>query len=275
MKPAFAVVQTALLFVSSASVALSQGMPTSQPNLLTITREEVKTGHNAMHAAFEAGWPAAYAKAKSPNYYLAMVAMTGPNESWYVSPYASHAAYGESMKRESDDRTLSAELARLQRGDADHINSSRQLHAVARTDLSYGSFPDMGLVRFYEITTFRVRPGYEEGFANSAKAYAAAAKRAAPNMSWRTYEVISGLPGPTYLVFSSVPSFADFDRGMAQGMELGKAFTPEELATLQKFATAGMINAETQRFRIDPGQSYVDAATKAKDAAFWSPRARP
>ena len=216
MKPALAVFKTTLLFVSSASVALSQGMPTSQPNFLTITREEVKTGHNAMHAAFEAGWPAAYTKAKSPNYYLAMVAMTGPNESWYVSPYASQSAYGESMKRESDDKTLSAELARLQRGDADHINSSRQLHAVARTDLSYGVFPDMGLARFWEITTFRVRPGNEEAFASAAKAYAAAAKRAAPTMSWRTYEVIAGLPGPTYLVFSSVPSFGEFDRGMEQ-----------------------------------------------------------
>jgi hypothetical protein len=245
-------------------------MPTSQPSLLTITREDVKTGHNAMHAAFEVGWPAAYAKAKSPNYYLAMVAMTGPNESWYVSPYASHAAYGESMKRESDDKVLSAELARLQKGDADHINSSRQLHAVARADLSYGAFPDMALQRFWEITTFRVRPGYEEAFANAAKAYAAAAKRAAPNMSWRTYEVIAGLPGPTYFVFSSMQSFADFDKSMQQGMELGKAFTPDEMATLQKFSTTGMINAETQRFRLDPGQSYVDAATKAKDMAFWT-----
>jgi hypothetical protein len=72
MKSASAVVQTVLIAASSASVALSQGMPTSQPSLLTITREEVKTGHNAMHAAFEAGWPAAFAKAKSPYYYLAM-----------------------------------------------------------------------------------------------------------------------------------------------------------------------------------------------------------
>ncbi len=275
MKPALAVLKTTLLFVSSASVAMSQGMPTSQPNFLTITREEVKTGHNAMHAAFEAGWPAAYAKAKSPYNYLAMVAMTGPNESWYVSPFASQSAYGESMKRESDDKTLSAELARLQRGDADHINSSRQLHAVARTDLSYGAFPDMGLARFWEITTFRVRPGNEEAFASAAKVYAAAAKRAAPTMSWRTYEVISGLPGPTYFVFSSVASFGEFDRGMEQGMALGKAFTPDEVATLQKFATTGMVNSETQRFRLDPGQSYVDAATKAKDAAFWSQRAQP
>jgi hypothetical protein len=275
MTRALAALQAALLSVSSASFAFSQGMPTSQPNLIQITREEVKTGHNAMHSAFEAGWPAAFAKAKSPDYYLAMVSITGPNEAWYISPYASHAALGESMKRESDDKVLSTELDRLQKGDADHINSVRTLQAVARTDLSYGAFPDLGLARFWEITTFRVRPGYEEAFANVAKAYAAAAKRAAPNMSWRTYEVIAGIPGPTFLVFSSVQSFADFDRSMQDGMAIGKAFTPEEQQMMEKFGGSGLVNAETQRFRLDPVQSYVDAATKAKDPKFWSPGGKP
>ena len=274
MKPTIAAFPTALLFVSSASIALSQGIPTSQPSLITIAREEVKIGHAAAHAAHEAGWPAAYAKAKSPYYYLAMVSLTGPNEAWYVAPYASHATLGESLKLDATDPVLSVELQRLSRVDAEHLNSFRNIHAAARTDLSYGTFPDMALARFWEITTFRVRPGHEEGFANAAKAYAAAAKRGAPNASWRTYEVIAGLPGPTYLVFSSVQSFAEFDRGMQENMALMKAFTPDELATLQKFATAGMINAETHRFRLDPGQSYVDAATKAKDPKFWSPARR-
>jgi hypothetical protein len=250
-------------------------MPTSQPGLLTIAREEVKAGHNAAHAAHEVGWPKAYAKAKSPYYYLAMVSVTGPNEAWYVSPYPSHTALGESMKMESSDAVLSAELGRLSRVDAEHITSVRTLHAVARTDLSYGTYPDMALTRFWEITTFRVRPGYEEAFAGAAKAYAAAAKRATPNASWRTYEVVAGMPGPTFLVFGSVKSFAEFDQGMQDNMALGKAFTPDELAVLQKFATTGMISTETQRFRLDAGQSYVDAATKAKDVAFWSPPARP
>jgi hypothetical protein len=72
-----------------------------------------------------------------------------------------------------------------------------------------------------------------------------------------------------------VQSFAEYDKGFQDDMELGKAFTPEEQATLQKFATAGLINAETQRFRVDPVQSYVDAATKAKDPKFWSPGGKP
>lgn len=274
MTRAFATLQAALLLVSSASTAFGQGMPTSQPSLIQIVREEVKTGHNAMHSAYEAGWPAAFAKAKSTNYYLAMVAMTGPNESWYVVPYASNAAAGESMKLQSDNKALSAELARLEKGDADHINSSRRLYAAARPDLSYGAFPDLGLARFWEVTTFRVRPGAEEAFGNAAKAYAAAAKRAAPNISWRVYEVIAGLPGPTYFVFSSMQSFAEFDKSMQDGMAIGKAFTPEEQQIFEKF-NAGLINAETQRFSLDPVQSYVDAATKAKDPKFWSPGGNP
>ena len=267
--------QAALLFVSSASLAFGQGIPTSQPQLIQINREEVKTGHNAMHAAFEAGWPAAFARAKSPNYYLAMVSITGPNEAWYVIPFASNAALGESLKLEATNKALSADLARLQKGDADHINSTRTIHAAARPDLSYGAFPDMGLARFWEVTTFRVRPGSEEAFANFAKTYAAAAKRAAPNLSWRTYEVIAGLPGPTYLVFSSVQSFAEFDRAVQDGMALGKSFTPEETQMLEKFNSSGLINSETQRFALDPVQSYVDAATKAKDWKFWSPGGNP
>ncbi len=177
MRFAFALLPPVLLSLSVARPASSQGVPTTQPNLLTIVREEVKVGHGAAHAAHEAGWPAAFGRAKSTDYYLALVSMTGPNEAWYVTPYASHAAQGESMKRESADAVLTAELQRLSRGDADHINSLRVINAVARPDLSHGAFPDLGLVRFYEITIFRVRPGHEMAFADAAKAYAAAAKR--------------------------------------------------------------------------------------------------
>ena len=58
-KLAVAVLPLALFTAGSARTVSAQGVPTSQPNLLTITREEVKTGHTAAHAAHEVGWPAA------------------------------------------------------------------------------------------------------------------------------------------------------------------------------------------------------------------------
>ena len=63
------------------NVAVAQDLPKTQPKILTIYREEVKVGRAAEHAKHEAGWPAAYEKAKSPIYYLALTSMTGPQRS--------------------------------------------------------------------------------------------------------------------------------------------------------------------------------------------------
>jgi hypothetical protein len=33
--------------------------------------------------------------------------------------------------------------------------------------------------------------------------------------------------------------------------------------------SAGRLDTVSQRYRVEPAMSYVDAATKAKDPAFW------
>jgi hypothetical protein len=45
------------------------------------------------------------------------------------------------MKREDSDPVLSAELARLALADADIVGSVRNIQAMARADLSVGTFP--------------------------------------------------------------------------------------------------------------------------------------
>ena len=252
--------------------AAAQSLPTSQPNLLTIVREEVKLGRDVDHQRIEAGWPAAYEKAKSPDYYLALVSTTGAPEAWYVGAYESHRALGDSMKREDADAALTAELARLRRADADVVSSVRSMQAVARKDLSYGSYPDIGKQRFFEITIFRTRPGHEPQFEAAAKAFGAATKRSGSSAAYRVYEVIAGIPGPTYLVFSSVASFGDFDQSMTDGEKTMKSASPEEMGALQKYMLEGAVNVETQRFRVDPVQSYVPKETRAQDPSFWMPK---
>ena len=267
----------ALLCTGAATAAHAQatGLPTSQPALLTIIREEVKVGRVAEHARIESGWPAAFEGAKSPDYYLAMVSMTGLNEAWYLIPSASHAAVAASMKRDDANATLSAELARLSRADAEVINNVRTIQAAARPDLSMGAYPNLAKQRFWEVTIFRVRPGHEQEFAAAAKAYGASAARAAPSTSFRVYEVVAGMVGPTYFVFSSVEDYAAFDRMMADGIKTMQGFTAEEMTALQKFSTDGMLSSETNRFRLDPKQSYVSRETRATDTAFWGPPPAP
>jgi hypothetical protein len=254
------------------NVAIAQTLPTSQPNMITIVREEVKLGRDADHAKVEAGWPAAYEKAKSLDYYLAMTSMTGAPEAWYVTAYASHAAIGDSLKREDGDPVLTAELTRLRRADADMISSVRVIQARARTDLSYGAYPDLAKQRFFEMTWFRVRPGHEPQFEAAGKAYGAAAKRTGATSTYRVYEVVAGVPGPTYLMISSLGSYGEFDQVMTDGDKTMKGASAEEGMALQKFMLEGVVNVETQRFRVDPLQSYVPKETRAQDPAFWMPK---
>jgi len=261
------------MIAGGAAVALAQGLPTTQPKFMHIIREEVKLGRTADHSKWEAGWPAAFEKAKFPDTYIALEAVTGPAEVWYISPYASQAAYGESMAKQNADAVLTAETERLSRGDAEFVSEANAIEAVARPDLSHGAFPDIAMMRFWEITTFRVKPGHGEEFEAAAKAWASASARSAPAASWRTYEVVAGAPGGTYLIFSSHASFADFDKAATEGEATWKGTTFEERTALQKFDTDASLNTVTNRFRLDPRQSYVPAETRQKDPAFWLPKA--
>src|SRR6476659_851375 len=164
--------------------ALAQSLPTSQPNYLQVIIEDVKVGHDDEHSKLEAGWPAAFEKAKSPYYGIGMVAMTGAPQAWFLTPFENQQAMGDNLKRNADDPILAAELSRLARADAAHITNLRQVLLAARKDLSHGAFPDAGRQRFYEVTIFRVRPGHEEPFVAAAKAYGSAAGRSAPNTAY-------------------------------------------------------------------------------------------
>jgi hypothetical protein len=260
-----------LLVLGGAGTAVAQNMPTSQPGYLTIYREYVKTGRAAEHATIEAGWPAAFSKANSPTIYLALTSMTGGNEAWFLVPFASHAAMEQDMKRNDADPALTAELARLSRADAEAIDEVRTLQLRARPDLSMGAFPNLAKVRYYEVTTFRVRLGQEQAFEAASKTWMASAKRNAPGTSYRTYSLMAGGLAGTYMTFATVESYAEFDQMTADGDKVWAGMTPDELGVMEK-AVGGIMNIETQRFRVDPTMSYVDQATRALDPAFWMPK---
>jgi hypothetical protein len=253
---------------SFASFA-ADDLPTTQPKVLSIIREKVKMGQNAAHARNEQGWPAALEKAKHPYYYLALTSISGPNEAWYIIPYASNAQMGDEFKRADDNPVLSAELDRLSADDAQYVSETSTIHANARPDLSYGDFPDLVQMRFYEITMYSVRPGRERDFEAVANAYIAATKRAGIKTGFRTYEVAAGLPTPTFLVFSSTKDLGELDKGMDEFKKTMGAATDAEKETMSKGMRDAVEKELTNRFRVDPQQSYISKETRNKAPDFW------
>lgn len=258
-----------LLAVAATPAFAQNAVPTDQPGLLTIFIEEIKPGMEGPHARNEAGWPAALAEAGAPDTYLAFASMSGTSQVWYTTPYASHAAEGESMARNEGDAGMSAELERLWRADAEFLESTRQIRLVARPDLSHGDFPDLTKARFWDITTFRVRPGHEAQFAAAASTYGEVADRTGQTANFRVYQVTAGMPGGTFMLFGSVDNYADFDAVIASGNAINAALTEEEQEVFQTFSREAAMNTITNRFRLDAGMSYVDAATRAADPEFW------
>jgi hypothetical protein len=252
--------------------SVAQDIPTSQPKLLLITREQLKVGRDGAHSRSEAAWVKALEKANSAWYYLALSSLTGADEVWYISHFDSHTALGEAMKHDEKDNLVSAENARYAHDDSEFVTSVRNIEAAARPELSSGTFPDLSKARFYVITTFTIRPGHESQFEEASKAYLAANKRAGSKTGFRTYQVTAGLPGSVFLVFSSVEDYGQFDQSVADDMATWKAATHDEMSLLEKCMKEGIISVEDNRFRIDPTISYVTKATREKDPAFWMPK---
>ena len=259
------------LVAGSAATALAQGMPTTQPKFMHVFREQLKPGRSGEHAKWEAGWPAAYEKAKSPYHYIALQSITGPPEVWYVVPLANQAAYGEMMAAEQKDPALAAELERLKKGDAEFRAEQTALQAVASAGPQPRGLPghrEDAVLRDHHLPDPAGAPGRLDG--RHRRPTRPPSARSAPNAGWRTYDVVAGAPGGTFLIFSSVGAFADFDRMMAEGEAAMKGATPDEMGVLGKFMKESVLNVSTNRYRLDPGQSYVNAETKAMDPAFWA-----
>lgn len=259
----------AALAVGPLPIGAAESMSDAMPKMLGVLRESVKVGRETEHAKHEAGFPAAYAKANSSDYYLALTSLTGPGEAWYIAAYESNAGLGETMKRDEKDPVLSAELARLFRIDAEYVSATRNVLLKARPDLSAGQFPDLGKTRFIEVTTYRVRIGREADFEEVGKAFTEALKRTSPKGSYAVYEVAAGMVQPTYMILTAVESYADFDRIETEGMAAWKILMSEKQGLITKGAD-GILEVETNRFKVDPGQSYMPTDIKDSDPEFWS-----
>ncbi len=263
----------ALLFPVAIAAAQDAAPPAAGPApILEIFREDVRMGHGAAHAQTEAGWIRAFAQANVPVYYLGMNQETGSARAWFATPHASLAAMAEVDKAIEASPGLSEELARLSAEDAGHLTGLRRIVLRYRPDLSNWTGTNIATMRYFELTTFRIRPGHEADFANAAKTYQEVVAKAGvkDQAGWVVYQVIAGLPSPTYTVWVPFKSLADMDDTSPIATAIRTAMTAEIGAKFESLAT-GFISTETDHLRFNPKLSRLPADFTAADPDFWNP----
>jgi hypothetical protein len=250
--------------------AIAQDLaPEAPAKVLQIIREEIKAGRAAAHEKYEAGYVKAYKAAKRTP-YLAMSALTGPSEAWFIVSFPSYAALEKETDATAKDATLSAELERLDEGDAAYRTGGRTMIAEYKPELSYHARGDFSGVHYVEVTIVHVRPGhsreYEELVSASRKGTRAGQRRRALRS---VRDRLGHADGHVRRVCrTQLARRARFGSARPGVPRRGRRRGPREDAEADRRLR---VSADRMVFQFSPRMSNPPAWLLRTDPVFWTP----
>ena len=266
------------LLVSICSPAFAQTPePMGPPPVLLIVREDIKASKMPAHNKHSASFAQIFAKLQTPSHRIALVPVAGSeNEVVYVTGAGSFADL-EKMQQDTDKKmsgasgAIKTELDRLAREAPDLHSAMRDLLAVYRPELSYNPGVNIAQMRYFAITTVRVRPGQEDVYADYVKNLANAARdKAKAELHIAAFQVIAGSPGTTYLFFRPMKSLAEYD--LKIGPRVREAMSAGQKEKADKMTSESVMVSETSVYAFEPSMSYVAKEMAAQDPGFWNPK---
>jgi len=253
-----------------AAFQLAAQPPTEPPPVLRIFREDIKEGKGAAHEKSEAKFAQAMLKNKYPVNSLGMTSVSGTNQAWFLEAHASFASIGQSQAALD-----SPEFGTLDILDAESRASSRSWIAVYRADMSYHAkelVETLPKARYFNVITFRVRQGKDEEFAAVAKAAVAALAKSGSDQSAVAYQIVSGAPSGTYLLFEPTASLKTLDDQPARSQAFARAMGDSGMKKFMKDVADAVASTEAVLFQFNPKMSYVSKDFAAVDPDFWTPK---
>jgi hypothetical protein len=245
------------------------------PPVLYVVREDIKPGLMGAHTKHSASFANIFRTLDTPNHRIALVPVAGSeNEVVYLTGCESFKKL-EDILNETDKKMAAAsgntkaELDRLDK-EAPMLHAAmRDMFAIFRPELSYNPNVDIRTMRYFSITTIRVRPGHDAQFAEYAQKVISAARKAkVDNYHTAVFQVISGTQAGTYLLFRPLKSLSEFDDAIM--MKVRAAMGNDERKELDKEASEVYMSSETSTYWMTPAMSYVEKDFAAGDPAFWN-----
>jgi len=269
----------ALAVATLAPAALgAQAAAAPAPSVLTVYRESVKAGKGGAHDAHEEGWAGALIAAKTPDTMLAISAMSGPAENWYMSLYPTWGAWEKASKANEANAALSAIGKKYAAMEGDFLSDGRMMVLTSREDLSYGGPADLAASRYMQVTRISVRPGMAAAFEENRKLIKAAHESAKLTDRYSMWQAAGGAPTGTYFMFVARKSLADIDEGgplhsnAAYQAALGG---PEGQKKMAANTAAAVASQQADLFSFAPQQSIPPAEWVTADPGYWKRKAAP
>jgi hypothetical protein len=257
--------------VGSATVLRAQDQNSPIPKVLLIDREMVKFGKDSGHAKNEGAFARAAAAAKSPDHYLAVTTMSGPNEAWFLVGFDSYAEWQKSNEYDSQPKVQTL-LDPLEEKDADYVSDSDQVVATYNEKWSYKPDMNMAEMRYFEIETIRLRPGHDKDWDDLVALYLTTAAKASIDEHDIFFEAHYGAPNGTIYIFTPRKSLAELDAAMGTGKAFDDALGPGGQKKWAELIEAAVASDSTTLVRFSPGMSYPPEEWVKSDPSFWKPK---
>ena len=278
MKPnVLPIVAIGLCLSGAAQVAAQIQEESPAPKVLMVTREQIKEGREAAHVKAEEAWPRMFQKGNVKTHYLGMATEAGPSEAWFLEPYDSFGGM-EKERAEIEQSPLAADLEVANVQDGDLRTGSRTLLAVFRGDLSYHPAEAMSSLpkcRHMAVTVLRIKYGQDAELAQAAKLLIDGDDKSGSDQPVLAYQVVSGGPSGTYLLFSPMDSLAHMDAAPARMAAARQAMGERNRQHFDTLAPDVVQSSESLLFAFNPRMSYVSKELAAAAPDFWIPKPKP
>lgn len=266
----------AFTLISAFSQVFAQTPATTPgpPRVILIVREDIKPGMMGTHNRHSAEFANIFGKLQTPNHRIALVPVAGSeNEVIYLTGADTFAEL-ESIQKATDERmsgaggSMKADLDRLDK-EAPLLHAGmRDMLAVLRPEYGYGGAVNLPTMRYFAVTTVRLRPGQEDQYAELVKIQKAARDKAKAELHVAAFQVIAGTPNTTLMFFRPMKSLAEYD--LRIGPRVREAMSDDQQKKADKLAGESIMFTETSVYAMNPQMSYVSKEMAAGDPGFWN-----
>lgn len=268
-----------VLLVSAFSPAFAQEPAMKgPPKVLYIVREDIKPGLMGAHNKHSASFANIFRSLDTPNHRIALVPVAGSeNEVIYITGCESFKQLeeilnGTDKKMSGASGNMRAELDRLDKEAPVLHAGMRDMLTTYRPELSFNPNVDIRTMRYFSITTVRVRPGHDAQYTDYVQKITnvARAKAKVDTLHVAAFQVVSGAPAGTYMYFRPMKSLAELDEPI--GMRVRAAMGDDMRKDADKAVSDAVMSTETSTYWMSPGMSYLEKDFVAGDPAFWNPK---
>jgi hypothetical protein len=251
---------SSLLVVSAAIANAQDAGPPAPPNVLVIQREYLKPGKaGAIHAKSEGNFIKASTDAKWPTHYIAMDSLSGPTRALFMFAYDSFEAYGKDQEAQNANATYAAAIDAASLADGELLARYDSQAFVYHPEMSLHAAVDVPHQRYWEFTSFHIKPGHEKEWNELVKMYVDGYSKF-PDAHWALFESKWGENnGGAWVVINPMRTLGEVDKGMADSKAFFAAQGEDNMKHAGELAAACIESVQTNLFVVNARESYVDA----------------